>query len=57
MPKGHAIRSRAQMRKLFSLAGKGEIAKSKVEQMVHETSNIKSLPERIGKKKSRKRKR
>jgi hypothetical protein len=57
MPKGHAIRSKVQMRKLFSLAGKGKIAKSKVEQMVYETSNVSSLPERIGKKKSRKRKR
>lgn len=55
MPKGHAIRSKVQMRKLFSLANEGKIAKGKVEQMIHETSNVKSLPERVKKLKKRKR--
>ena len=49
------FRSRSQIRKFFQMAKTGELPQAEVEKWVHETHDIKSLPERIGKKKKRKR--
>jgi hypothetical protein len=51
------FRSRAQVRKFYALKKKGKMSQSEIDKWTNETPSIKSLPERIGKKKSRKRKR
>ncbi len=50
MPKGKAIRSRAQLRFWFAKDAK------KARKLAHETKNIASLPERVLNKKSAKKK-
>lgn len=44
MPKGKAIKSEAQRRKLHVLASEGKISEAKVSKMEHETKGKKNLP-------------
>jgi hypothetical protein len=45
------FRSKAQVRKFGAMVKRGEMSKAKFEEWLHETPNIKRLPERVGKKK------
>ena len=49
MPPYTPVTSKAQSRKLFALANRGEIAKSEAEGKTR-AANFKSLPERVSKK-------
>lgn len=49
MPKGKAIKSEAERRKLHVLAGEGKISKAKVHKMEHETKNKSKLPYHVKK--------
>lgn len=51
MPKGRAIKSEAQRRKLHVLAGEGKISEKKVHKMEHETKNKGRLPYHVKHKK------
>ena len=48
------FRSKAQVRKFGAMVKRGEISKKKFEEWLHETQNIKKLPERVEKKKTKK---
>ena len=48
------FRSKAQVRKFGAMVKRGEISKKKFEEWLHETPNIKKLPERVEKKKTKK---
>lgn len=50
------FRSKAQFRKFFAMAGRGEIPMAKAKEWAHETPNIKALPERVSIKGKKKRK-
>ena len=47
------FKSKAQYRKFFAMANRGEISMSKAKEWAHKTPSIKALPERIGKKKKK----
>ena len=48
------FKSKAQMRKFGAMLSRGEISKKKFDEWAHATKNIKKLPERVKKKKSKK---
>ena len=47
------FRSKSQLRKFGAMVKRGEMSQKKFDQWLRETPNIKSLPERVGKKKKR----
>lgn len=48
------FRSKAQIRKFGAMVRRGEISKEKFREWLEETPNIKKLPERVRKKKRKK---
>jgi len=48
------FRSKAQVRKFGAMVRRGEMSKAKFEEWLHETPNIKRLPERVKKKTKKK---
>jgi len=46
-------KSKAQYRKFFAMAGRGEISMGKAKEWAHKTPSIKALPERVKKKKKK----
>lgn len=47
------FKSKRQMRKFFAMEGRGELPKGTAERWAHKTKNIKSLPERMAKRKKK----
>ena len=52
-PKHNPFVSRAQVRKFGAMMRRGEISKAEFDKWVKETPNIKSLPERVKRRKKR----
>ncbi len=50
------FKSKAQLRKFFLLAKKGKISDEQLQEWIAATPNIKNLPERVGRRKSKKHK-
>ena len=48
------FRSKAQLRKFGAMVRRREISKAKFQEWLKETPNVKSLPERVSKKKTKK---
>ena len=54
MPKGKAITSKRQLRKLGHLVGRGELSAQKFAKLRKETRNIKGLPEKAANRRKKK---
>jgi hypothetical protein len=48
MPRGRAIKSKAQQRLLFAKQDRGELKRGTANRMARETPNLRKLPNRVG---------